>query len=707
MRYIRQLCCVSLLCLSGSAAAANVRLQVEGLSGQLEKNVRAQLSTIESDEVTPDRRFRARVDDAIREGLKALGYYQPTIEFDLRPPPKKGRQVLIAKVTPGVPVLIGGTDVVLRGGARTDKDYLKLLDTRPAIGTVLNQGDYENFKKSLTSIALRKGYFDSEFTKAQLGIAQLSTIESDEVTPDRRFRARVDDAIREGLKALGYYQPTIEFDLRPPPKKGRQVLIAKVTPGVPVLIGGTDVVLRGGARTDKDYLKLLDTRPAIGTVLNQGDYENFKKSLTSIALRKGYFDSEFTKAQLGIALGLHKAFWDIDYNSGERYRFGHVTFEGSQIRDEYLQNLVPFKEGDEYESKDLAELNRRLSATGWFNSVVVAPQFDKARETKVLPLTGVVSPRTENTIETGVGYSTDVGPRVKATWKKPWMNSYGHSLTTSTSISAPEQILDFSYKMPLLKNPLEQYYLVQGGFKRTDLNDTESDSTTLVASRYWDLSSGWQRAINLRWSLDHFTQGEITNTTMLFYPGVMISRTRSRGGLMPTWGDSQRYSIDYSNTAWGSDVDFSVFQAQNVWIRTLYDRHRFVTRGTLGWIETGDFDKVPPDLRFFAGGDRSIRGYKYKSIAPKYANGDLKGASKLITGSLEYQYNVTGKWWGAVFVDSGEAVSDIRRSDFKTGTGVGVRWESPVGPIKLDFAVPVADKDEHGLQFYIGLGPEL
>lgn len=81
----------------------------------------------------------------------------------------------------------------------------------------------------------------------------------------------------------------------------------------------------------------------------------------------------------------------------------------------------------------------------------------------------------------------------------------------------------------------------------------------------------------------------------------MISRTRSRGGLMPTWGDSQRYSIDYSNTAWGSDVDFSVFQAQNVWIRTLYDRHRFVTRGTLGWIETGDFDKVPPDLRFFAG----------------------------------------------------------------------------------------------------------
>ncbi|EOC1425315.1 autotransporter assembly complex protein TamA [Cronobacter dublinensis] len=538
--------------------------------------------------------------------------------------------------------------------------------------------------------------------------AQLSTIQVDEVTPDRRFRARVDDAIREGLKALGYYEPTIDFELREPPAGGRrQVLLARVNPGEPVRIGATNVILRGGARDDKEYLALLKKRPAVGTVLNHNDYDSFKKGLTSVALRRGYFDSEYKKSQLGVSVERRQAFWDIDYDSGTRYRFGDVTFAGSQIREEYLQNLVPFKKGDYYQSSDVAELSRRLSATGWFNSVVVAPEFEKSRQTKVLPLRGVVSPRIKNTVEVGAGYSTDVGPRLKANWRKPWINSYGHSLTTSTSISAPEQQLDFSYKMPLLKNPLEQYYLVQGGFKRTDLNDTEADSTTLAVSRYWDLSSGWQRAINLRWSLDHFTQANVTHTTMLLYPGVMLSRTRSRGGLMPTWGDSQRYSIDYSDTAWGSDVDFVVLQAQNAWIRTLYDKHRFVARGNLGWIETNDFERVPPDLRFFAGGDRSIRGYKYKSISPENDKGKLTGASKLATGSLEYQYNVTGKWWGAVFVDSGEAVNDIKQSNFKTGAGVGVRWQSPVGPIKLDFAVPVGDKEEHGLQFYIGLGPEL
>ncbi|KAB8311953.1 outer membrane protein assembly factor [Erwinia endophytica] len=539
--------------------------------------------------------------------------------------------------------------------------------------------------------------------------ARLSTISSDEVSADGRFRARVREAIKEGLKALGYYEPTITFELRPPPEGGkRPVLLAKVTPGEPVKLVGETVVFRGGASKDADYLALRRAgRDKIGNVLNHGDYDSFKSSLNNMALRKGYFDADFTKSQLGVSVPRREAFWDIDYNSGDRYRFGEVSFEGSQIREEYLRNLIPFKKGDYYDSRSLAELNRRLSATGWFNSVVVAPQFSQGRQTKVLPLHGVVSPRTENTIETGVGYSTDVGPRVKATWRRPWVNSYGHSFSTSANVSAPEQQLDFNYKIPLLKAPLEQYYLLQGGLKRTDLNDTKADSATLGGSRYWESSSGWQRAINLRWSLDDFTQANVSDTTMLIYPGVSINRTRSRGGLMPIWGDSQRYSVDVSNTRWGSDIDFVIMQAQNVWIRTLAEKHRFVVRGNLGWIETSDFDRVPPSLRFFAGGDRSIRGYKYQGVSPRDDDGKLTGASRLVTGSLEYQYNISGRWWSAMFIDSGEAVNDIRQSDFKTGAGFGVRWQSPVGPIKLDIARPIGDDQHRNIQFYIGLGPEL
>ncbi len=129
------------------------------------------------------------------------------------------------------------------------------------------------------------------------------------------------------------------------------MLIAKVTPGEPVRIGGTEVILRGGARTDSDY-RSAENAPGHRDGAQPRDYDGFKSSLTRVALRKGYFDSEFLKSQLGVSLDRHQAFWDIDYDSGERYRFGHVTFSGSQIRDEYLQNLVPFKEGDYYTSQD-------------------------------------------------------------------------------------------------------------------------------------------------------------------------------------------------------------------------------------------------------------------------------------------------------------------------------------------------------------------
>ena len=116
---------------------------------------------------------------------------------------------------------------------------------------------------------------------------------------------------------------------------------------------------------------------------------------------------------------------------------------------------------------------------------------------------------------------------------------------------------------------------------------------------------------------------------------------------------------------------------------------------------------MPPSFRFFAGGDRSIRGYSYQSISPKDKKGKLKGASKMITGSAEYQYNLTGSWWGAAFVDTGEAIDKVDTAKFYTGTGLGIRWASPVGPIKFDLATPLNKKDKGSIHLYIGLGSEL
>lgn len=538
----------------------------------------------------------------------------------------------------------------------------------------------------------------------------LMPVKENSITEVRQtYRAQVDRAIRRAVEALGYYQTTIQYNWKEPKDKDPALLVAKVHLGEPARIEGTSFSVEGEGKDDEFFTELRKKLPKKGTQLNHGEYESFKASIERTAIRHGYFDGDFVTKELGVDAVKNQAFWTFDYDSKTRYRFGDIKFSGSQIREPILLNLLPFKEGEPYTSDDISELNRRLSATGWFNSVVVSPDIFKGRASadKTLPVYAHVTPKKENAVETGLGYSTDVGPRASVTWRKPWMNDSGHSLEASTELSALEQLADVSYKIPLEESALEKYWLVQGGVKTEDLNDTKSNSVSAMVSRHWAPYEGWQRDVHLRWSIDDFDQGETSDRTMLIYPGVSFSKTTTVGGLMPTWGFSQRYTLDWSNTMWGSDVDFVVLEAQHALVKAFADRHRIVLRSRIGWIETNDFDKVPPDLRFFAGGDRSVRGYKYESISPEDENGDLTGAEKLITASVEYQYRVTGDWWGAVFFDIGQAVHDFDDQDLKKGVGVGVRWNSPLGPIKLDIATPVGDPSESGVQFYIGLGPEL
>ena len=359
---------------------------------------------------------------------------------------------------------------------------------------------------------------------------QVKTLLAGSVPEERQaFRAQLHRAIRTGLRALGHYRPEIRYEWEKNAKgEETDLLHVTVDPGEPVLVSETSVTFRGGAEKDRAFERLKRRLPKKGTVLNHGDYEDFKSRIEAVAVRKGYFDGGFKRKVLGVDAEKREAYWWLEYDSGERYRFGKTTFQGSQIDDDILQNLVPYEEGSYYNSNRVAELNSRLSETGWFNSVVVVPQMEEGRESKVLPMAGNLTPKSANSVEVGAGFSTDVGPTFKTTWRKPWLNSRGHSLTGVLDLSSKEQELGFGYKLPLAENALEQYWLFQGGYKHEDLNDTKSDSTMLSASRNWDYEDGWQRTVNLRWSLDKFTQADVANTTMLLERMVGVRRRLRR-----------------------------------------------------------------------------------------------------------------------------------------------------------------------------------
>lgn len=538
--------------------------------------------------------------------------------------------------------------------------------------------------------------------------ARLSRIQANEISNDARFRARLTNEIKLGLKALGHYEPKIEFEFEQREPPSRPVLFVRVDPGPPVVLIKANITLLGDAKEDSAFNDLINRMsPTLGQPINHGEFDRFRTAMNNLALNRGYFDASFTQSKLGVSVERREGIWLIEFDSGHRYKYGNITYTGSQIDRDFLDNLAPFSSGDAYLADDMVEFNRRLSRTNWFNSVIVTPNLDNLTPDEAIELNGALTARTKNSIDVGMGYSTDVGVRGILTWRRPWWNAFGHSSETNLNISAKEQIADFNYRIPLRKNALDHYYLIQTGFKLQDFNDTRSDSATVNVARFWGRFLGWQLSTNLRWSIDDFTQGAVNNRTMLIMPGVNVNRTRTVGAGMPTWGDTQRYSVDFSDKSVGSDIDFAILQAQYALIRTPFDNHRVLSRANIGWIETNAFDAVPPSLRFFAGGDRSIRGYSFRSISPRDELGKLAGASQLVTGSLEYQYNFSGSWWSATFVDAGNASDDVFKQDLKTGAGLGVRWASPVGPVRFDIATPINDRDNNSVQFYIGLGPEL
>ncbi len=530
-------------------------------------------------------------------------------------------------------------------------------------------------------------------------------INKEEMDGSERYQHLVSKAVDRGLRVFGYYESSVRFERKQRQGK-RDLLIAHVTPGEPTKIAGTDVQIEGEAAQDENFDALRKNLPKEGVLVEHQTYDDYKTAISRLALNRGYFDGEFKISRLEISPETYQAWWRMLFDSGVRYHYGNITFSHSQIRDDYLNNILNIKSGDPYLMNNLSDLTSDFSSSNWFSSVLVQPNVN--HKSKTVDVEIILYPRKKNAMELGVGFSTDGGVHTQIGWTKPWINSRGHSFRTNLYLSAPKQTFEATYRMPLLKNPLNYYYDFSVGWESEKENDTNTRALTLSALRYWNNVHGWQYFGGLRARYDSFTQADITDKTFLLYPTVGFTRTRLRGGSFATWGDVQKITFDVGNKVWLSETSFVKVQASSAWIRTYAENHRIVARAEVGYLHTKDIEKIPPALRFFAGGDRSVRGYGYKKIAPKNKNGKLVGGSRLLAGSLEYQYQVYPNWWAATFADSGLAANDYTTKELRYGAGIGVRWASPVGAIKFDIATPIRDKDNSkNIQFYIGLGTEI
>lgn len=529
----------------------------------------------------------------------------------------------------------------------------------------------------------------------------------------RRLYERAPGQASSALEPYGYYDATVTGNLRQLGKDWQVTL--HVQPGEPVKVTSVDVVLDQQAaglapiRQAKRTLERLRDKP-----LDHGAYDAARDALSAQLTANGFLDARLLTHRVEVTRANHSAAIKLAWQAGPRYRYGRVHFDGAQFNEGFLDRYVPFKSGDYFSQNQLLELQQALNGADYFAVVNVQPDVDKAKN-GVVDVTVQLAPA-KRTIYTGGPFiGTDTGFGMRGGMERRWVNRRGHKWKNELVLAQKLKTLSTLYSIPM-PGDNQRSYNVGANFRDANTATSQSRTLELVGNetRQWH---GWTRTLGVHALSGTFTVGkrgsepdntpgiEHGHSTLVFGEAALTRKQAdnpdfvSRGWLL---------SVAARSTAGGllSDASFSELTADAKWIRTFGRRNRLILRGSAGVTWTDDFAALPPQLRFFAGGDRSVRGYDYQSIGPRNSADRVIGGHHLLVASSEVEHYFTRNWGMAAFVDAGNAFSgtDYRP---KISAGLGLRWRSPVGMIRVDLGTPIHDDRAHGIRLHLVIGPDL
>ncbi len=501
----------------------------------------------------------------------------------------------------------------------------------------------------------------------------------------------------QSLQALGYYHAGLSW---------QGDCLMNLQPGPPVRLGTVQVLINGEAAQDAAFVELLTHYPLkTGAIFDQGTYDSLKSGIEALARAHGYFDGRWQHHLIELNVQQNRADVHLVYDSGRRYRLGAVEFLHTPVRLKILRRFVPFQPGTPYDADRLMQLNKNLLDTHYFKSVDVQAE-PKQAVNHVIPVRVRLSVGKRNNMALGVGFATDIGPRLSANWSRPLLSQNGHSVSVDTQYSRIQSSVQFSYNIPV-ETTREDTMQVIYGFQRYVILNTVTDSTLFGPQYNLFAANGWREVSYIHWQRNFYSRTDgSTATSNLLLPGFSWTRTISRGGVDPYEGNQQTWQIEGGTNDLLSDTNVLDVHANWRWLQTYLGRHQLLVRFDGGGLWASDWTKIPPTMRFFAGGDQSIRGYGFNSLGPTDNLGNVLGGHYLLVGSLQYGYQWRPHWRPHVFVDAGNAYDSLRDEPTKKSTGFGVSWLSPVGPVSVDLGFGLRDAT-HPVRLHFYMGPPL
>ncbi|KAF1695266.1 autotransporter assembly complex protein TamA [Pseudoxanthomonas koreensis] len=520
---------------------------------------------------------------------------------------------------------------------------------------------------------------------------------------------------RQALEPFGYYSPKITVDA-PRDADDNIAVTVNVTPGEPVRVRESRVEILGPGGEDQYLARdLAGFRPTVGEAFDHATYDASRDGISRRLAERGYFDADFMSREVRVTRADHAADIDLVWDSGYRFDMGPTVFHQDYFLPGLLERLVTWEEGSYFHQGKLDRLRQSLVKLDYFSAIDIQPLTDQASDDLRVPIDVnlVLAKRTVYTA--GLSYGSESGAGVRFGMERRYVNERGHKLATDLDWAQNRKNLLVQYRIPAFAW-LDGWYT--GAFSAYDEQTDYIDlrNVRLLASRSGEINERWIAAASLialreRWSydMDAATGQRLYTYSTLLSPEVTGTYTGVDTRLFPRHGLSLSLAMRGGAEGLGSDTNFVQGWASGSWFQGVGAADRLILRGEAGATWTSDLVAMPPSLRFFAGGDRSIRGYAWREVGPRTPPPDnfALGGRYVLTGSVEYEhYFKAGPWGMAAFVDGGDAFDSPDEYKLHLGVGVGARWRSPIGGVRIDIAHGLDDPDS-SFQIYLSLGANL
>lgn len=517
----------------------------------------------------------------------------------------------------------------------------------------------------------------------------------------KRLFRDADKHINNALQALGHYDVRLYKQLTWEEKCWYAKF--KINPGEPIRLLSVTIAVNGPAAENATVQALLASeQPRSGDVLNHGQYEQYRDRLQKAVIDNGYFDADYQQAQVLVNVPAKTADMTLVLNSGERYYFGEITYTDNILRQELLERFSDIESGAPYDSEAVADLFAALTGSGYFGSVSISTT-PLDTENKRTPVTVSLTPGNSRIYTAGIGFATDTGPQARLGYTNLRRSEDGDRIESRLFVSDVSSEITGNYRWPL-SDPRKEWFNVVTGVYQEHTDTSESETFKVGLSRTRGLYDTWLAKPYLEFVFEDFTIAGESDISRLIVAGMNWESITGRELGRVRKGRLLNYDVRGASRQLGSDTSFVQFQARGKWIRSAGPETRLLARATVATTVKEDFSKLPASERFFTGGDHSIRGYDFESLGPLNQTGDVIGGSHLVEASLEVDRITRGNWSVAAFVDTGSAFNES--PDFSTGIGLGLRWHSPVGPIRFDVASPL-DDPTRSFRIHISVGPDL